>query len=384
MEGIVILHETIHEIHHKEMSGVLFKIDFEKAYDKVNWAFLYQMMQLKGFGDTFCDWVMKVVRGGRVAIRVNNEIGPYFPTFAGVRHVDPLSPLLFDVVGDGLALLMKKGQEEGLVKGLVPHLVDGGISILQYADGTILLLEDILENARNVKYILCLFEQVSGLKINFHKSEIFCLGEARERALSYSEIFTCPTTELPMKYLGMPVDEKKLAVSQWAPVEEKFAKKISGWKGNLLSIGDRVTLVNACLTSICLYMLSFLEAPKGFIQRTDIHRKRMVWQELDDRKIYHLVNWHTVCLPKDCGGLGVLDLTTMNKSLLCKWLWKLETTQGTWQTMLSRKYLANQVLAQAKMGPGCSHFWQSLMSVNDIFQQHSERVMLGGEKTLFW
>jgi hypothetical protein len=169
MEGIVILHETIHEIHHRKMSGVLFKIDFERAYDKVNWAFLYQMMQLKGFGDTFCDWVMKVVRGGRVAIRVNNEIGPYFPTYAGVRQGDPLSPLLFDVVGDGLALLMKKGQEEGLVKGLVPHLVDGGISILQYADDTILLLEDSLENARNVKYILCLFEQVSGLKINFHK-----------------------------------------------------------------------------------------------------------------------------------------------------------------------------------------------------------------------
>jgi hypothetical protein len=41
MKGIVILHETIHEIHHKKMSGVLFKIDFEKAYDKVNWAFLY-------------------------------------------------------------------------------------------------------------------------------------------------------------------------------------------------------------------------------------------------------------------------------------------------------------------------------------------------------
>jgi hypothetical protein len=55
---------------------------------------------------------------------------------------------------------MKKGQEEGLVKGLVPHLVDGGISILQYVDDTILLLKDSLGNARNVKYILCLFEQV--------------------------------------------------------------------------------------------------------------------------------------------------------------------------------------------------------------------------------
>jgi hypothetical protein len=125
---------------------------------------------------------MKEVRGGRVAIKVNDVVGPYFPTFAGVTQGDPLSPLLFDVVGDGLALLMKKGQEQGLVKGLVPHLVDGGISILQYADDTILLLDDDLENGRNVKYIFCLFEQISGLKINFHKSEIFCLGAAKSRA----------------------------------------------------------------------------------------------------------------------------------------------------------------------------------------------------------
>jgi hypothetical protein len=74
MEGIVILHETIHE-HHKKLTRVLFKIDFEKAFDKVNWAFLYQMMQAKGFGDILCDWVMKVVKGGRVAIKVNDVVG---------------------------------------------------------------------------------------------------------------------------------------------------------------------------------------------------------------------------------------------------------------------------------------------------------------------
>jgi hypothetical protein len=88
MEGIVILHETIHEIHHKKMSGVLFKIDFEKAYDKVNWAFLYQMMQARGLGDVLCDWIMKVVRRGRCAVKVNDTIGPYFPTYAGVRQGD--------------------------------------------------------------------------------------------------------------------------------------------------------------------------------------------------------------------------------------------------------------------------------------------------------
>jgi hypothetical protein len=112
----------------------------------------------------------------------------------------------------------------------VPHLVDGGISLLQYADDTALLLDDDLENARNVKYILYLFEQISGLKLNSQKSEIFCLGAARDSAQRYIEIFTCPTIELHMKYLGVLADEKKLAVSQWDIVEEKFVKKIAARK----------------------------------------------------------------------------------------------------------------------------------------------------------
>ena len=49
LEGVVVLHETIHELHGKKMDGVIFKIDFEKAYDKVNWAFFQQTLRMKGF-----------------------------------------------------------------------------------------------------------------------------------------------------------------------------------------------------------------------------------------------------------------------------------------------------------------------------------------------
>jgi hypothetical protein len=97
----------------------------------------------------------------------------------------------------------------------------------------------------------------------------------------------------------------------------------------MLSSEDRVIHVNACLSSISLYMLSFLETPKGFIKKAGTYRKRMVWHKIDGKKRYHLVNCHTLCLPKDCGGLGVLDLTTMNKSILRKWLWKMERIEGT-------------------------------------------------------
>ena len=79
-----------------------------------------------------------------------------------------------------LAILIGRAKEDGQVGGLIPHLVDGGVSILQYADDTIILMEHDLAKARNMKLVLCLFEQLSGLKINFHKSELFCFGRAIE------------------------------------------------------------------------------------------------------------------------------------------------------------------------------------------------------------
>lgn len=56
-----------------------------------------------------------------------------------------------------------------LIQGLVQDLIPDGINMLQYADDTIFMFRHNLESARNLKLILCLFEQLSGLKVNFHK-----------------------------------------------------------------------------------------------------------------------------------------------------------------------------------------------------------------------
>jgi hypothetical protein len=63
MEGVVILHETIHELHTKKQDGVIFKIDFEKAYDKVKWSFLQQTLRMKGFSPKWCRWVEGMIKG---------------------------------------------------------------------------------------------------------------------------------------------------------------------------------------------------------------------------------------------------------------------------------------------------------------------------------
>jgi hypothetical protein len=68
------------------MDGVLFKIDFEKAYDKVKWEFLQQTLCMKGFSHKWCDLVKKFVEGESVRIRVNDDIGHYFQTRKGLRQ----------------------------------------------------------------------------------------------------------------------------------------------------------------------------------------------------------------------------------------------------------------------------------------------------------
>ena len=125
------------------------------------------------------------VQKGSVGIKVNDYIGHYFQTHKGLRQGDSISPLLFNIVADMLVILIGRAKQHGHVEGLVPHLVDGGVSILQYAGDTVLFMEHDIAKARNMKLILGLFEQLSGLKINFHKSELFCFGKAKDEQDTY-------------------------------------------------------------------------------------------------------------------------------------------------------------------------------------------------------
>ena len=139
-------------------------------------AFLEQVMIGKGFPALWVEWVMSTVRGGQVCINVNGERSPYFKTVRGLRQDDPLSPLLFNLVADVLGVLLNKAVNRGHINGVLSELLPGGISHIQYADDTVIMIDGSDQSIRNLKLILYCFEWLTGLKINFHKSEVFVLG----------------------------------------------------------------------------------------------------------------------------------------------------------------------------------------------------------------
>jgi len=99
---------------------------------------------MKGFPEKWCSWIQSFVSKGSVGVKVNDDIGKIFQTKKGLRQGDPLSPLLFNLVADMLAILIARAREDGQISGLIPHLIDDGLSVLQYVDDTIIFMDDTI------------------------------------------------------------------------------------------------------------------------------------------------------------------------------------------------------------------------------------------------
>ncbi|KAE8819993.1 hypothetical protein D1007_02175 [Hordeum vulgare] len=138
-DGILALHEIVHEVASKGLKGVFLKLDFQKAYDRLDWSFLRLVMQRRGFDERWCSWIMELLRSGNTAININDEVGPFFQASRGVKQGDLVSSLLFNIVVDALAGILDKAKLAGHLQGVVDHLIPGGgVSHLQYADDTMM------------------------------------------------------------------------------------------------------------------------------------------------------------------------------------------------------------------------------------------------------
>jgi hypothetical protein len=154
----------MHHVHVKKQVGVILKLDFEKAYDKLNWELLLSFFQLRGFNNLFCSWIRQIFHNGTVTVKLNDEIGAYFQSTKGVRQGDPLSPFLFNMGGEVLTKMVLQAQHNGLFVGLAPDLVENGVRILQYVNDAVFCISHDPKKAVNLKLLLTIFEMMSGLK----------------------------------------------------------------------------------------------------------------------------------------------------------------------------------------------------------------------------
>lgn len=130
---------------------------------------------------------------------------------------------------------------------------------LQYADGTLIFCGENEDQIRNVKATLISFEAVSGLKVNFFKTELMGIRTERSKLLNYVEILGSKVGDLPASYLGMPLCLESVFKCMWNSVVERVERKLTAWKANYPSIGGRVTLLRSVLSNLQVYYFSLFK-----------------------------------------------------------------------------------------------------------------------------
>ncbi|GJZ34073.1 hypothetical protein Tco_0579509 [Tanacetum coccineum] len=269
LDGPIILNEVMAWYRKRKKTLMVFKFDFEKAFDSLRWDYLDMVMVKLGFGLKWCTWIFSCLHNARSFVLVNGS-----PTFE------------FDIYD------------------------------------VIFLGEWSWLNTHNLLCMLRCFYLISGLKINVNKSNLLGICVPDETVSDMAYFIGCGAASFPMKYLGVRVGCTMARYSNWNTIIQKFSSKLSLWKAHLLSVGGRLSLIKSVLGHILTYYMSIYPMPSSIIKKLESMRNRFfLGGDMEERKLT-LVRWNKCLASKDHGGLGIGSIYGLNIGLLFKWIWR--------------------------------------------------------------
>jgi hypothetical protein len=317
----------------KKMPALLLKLDLQKAFDSISWEFLLEVLEAKGFGQKWRDWIACLLFTASTSIIVNGELTDPISHKRGLRQGDPLSPLLFVIATDILAELLAMADRVGALKS--NRFLQPKNRVSMYADDIVIFTEADEDELVAVKSLLHCFGEASGLLTNYAKSAIIPIHCGHIDISSLSAILQCTVKSFPCTYLGLPLSDQRLRKGDMQPALDRLSGKVKGWNKGNFSLEARLLLVKHVLSAMHIYQLLVIDPPIWLIKAIDKIRRGFLWNndELTSGGKC-LVNWAAICRPLEFGGLGITDLQRKAMALRVRWLWHSWTvTDKAWTGM---------------------------------------------------
>ena len=238
-ENTRLIADIIEYSKQKQIDSILLLIDFEKAFDTINWKFLYNTFKLFNFGSNFIEWIQIIYSDIFSRITNNGNLTEKFMISRGIRQGDPISALVFLPVAEIMATVIRNNTS---IKGI--FIYDFEIKLCQLADDTSLFLSDV-NSLRNALGCFEEFYRYAGLKLNRSKTEAIVLynsGGIRE-----DSSLNIKWHSEPFKTLGIwnSLDQKEMLCLNIKERMEKIKTILGIWNIRALSLKGKITVLKS-------------------------------------------------------------------------------------------------------------------------------------------
>ena len=308
---------------YKKLPGISLFVDFEKAFDTLEWNFISKTLEVFNFGPKFRNWFSILYNGTQSSVLNGGYTTNYFEISRGVRQGCPLSPFLFILAVELLALKIRNEPTCGGI--MLPNNHEAKIS--QFADDTTIISNNT-DSLKSYLQIIEWFGSLSGLKLNKKKTKAMWIGTMKHNK---SKILEFKSTKDPIKVLGafLSYNPDKNFELNFLSRFRRMKTKLNLWLSRDLTLYGNFLLAKALGVSQLIYIASMLSVPETLIKSVQTQLFSFLLNNKKD-KIKRLVMYQ----PLANGGINFINFATMVKSLRLAWISRiLSDTDDLWKAI---------------------------------------------------
>jgi hypothetical protein len=315
----------------ENIRGAIVNIDFEKAFDTVEWDHLYKALASLRLPSKLIDWIKTLYHDIETCIINNGHTSRYFQPERGVRQGCPLSPYLFILTMEPLNRWIKEKLDEYSLQDNKGNKY----IISQFADDTSFAIKEGKKGISELFEILDTYSRISGLKINIDKTEILLLGGMKKEMVPkrYRKYI-----KESVSYLGLEIstDTKQTTEVNLNNAVVKIQNLIRTWNKRKIPLSGKVAIIKSLMVPQLTYVLSTLATPS---EKKIKEINKMLYKFLNSGG-NEKIKRNILISDYGKGGFKMCDLESHLASTKIRWMERLLNTEGLWKQPVINKIRA--------------------------------------------
>ena len=314
-ENIRIIDDMISFSSQNKLPGVLTLIDFEKAFDTIEWSFLLDTLKAFNFGETFINWIKLLYSNIVSCVSNNGSISQYFSLGRGIRQGCPISALLFILVAEIIAINIRSNEH---IQGI--KINEEIFKIVQLADDTTLFVKD-LKSVANAIEMFNEFGKYSGLRLNLEKTVIIPLGTLQLTSINlpkYLKYIKIQRTSFKTLGVWFSLDTNISVDLNFTERIREVEKLLYIWSTRHLSWKGKITILKSLIVPKFVHLLNSIYTPVNILDRINKLLFNFLWNNKPAR-----IKRSTIINDIENGGLKMPDIYSINKTQKISWIKRL-------------------------------------------------------------